>query len=166
MVNFIIAQIFGGIALIILIVSFQKNNKVVLLKYQMISSLLYAIQYIFLDAFPGCFMNLACMLRNFIFKQYKKVPCCWLIFIIFIMVILSIFKFDGLISLLPMFAVIFFSIALWYGNLKIIRVVEIISCILYIIYNIYVLAFAGLVATIIEMIGVMVAFYKYDVKKN
>ena len=57
MLNFIIAQVFGGIALVILIISFQKNNKVNLLKYQMVSSLLYSVQYAFLGALPGCFMN-------------------------------------------------------------------------------------------------------------
>ena len=45
-INFIIAQVFGAIALIILIISLQKNNKKTLLKYQIFSSLLYAIQYV------------------------------------------------------------------------------------------------------------------------
>ncbi len=43
-INFIIAQIIGIFALIILMLSFQKNEKTLLLKYQIISSLLYAIQ--------------------------------------------------------------------------------------------------------------------------
>ena len=48
--NFIIAQIIGIIALIVLMISFQKNTKEKLLKYQMVSSFLYAIQYLFLGA--------------------------------------------------------------------------------------------------------------------
>ena len=43
-INFIIAQIIGIFALIILMLSFQKNEKTLLLKYQIISRLLYAIQ--------------------------------------------------------------------------------------------------------------------------
>ena len=46
-INFIIAQILGLIALIVLIISFQKNDKKFLLKFQTISSLLYALQYAF-----------------------------------------------------------------------------------------------------------------------
>ena len=38
-INFIIAQIIGILALIILMLSFQKNEKKLLLKYQIISSL-------------------------------------------------------------------------------------------------------------------------------
>ncbi len=164
MLNFIIAQVFGGIALVILIISFQKNNKVNLLKYQMVSSLLYSVQYAFLGALPGCFMNLACMLRNFIFKKYQKVPLYLLLIVVFLMIILSMSTFNGFISLLPMFAVVFYSIALWGGNLKTIRLTEIVSCLLYIIYNIYVGAIIGLVATFIEMLGAMVAFYRFNIK--
>ena len=83
-INFIIAQIIGILALIILMLSFQKNEKKLLLKYQTTSSFLYAIQYIFLGAYTGSLMNLTCMVRNFIFNKYnnKKVPIYWLIIII------------------------------------------------------------------------------------
>ena len=64
-INFIIAQIIGILALIILMLSFQKNEKKLLLKYQTTSSFLYAIQYIFLGAYTGSLMNLTCMVRNF-----------------------------------------------------------------------------------------------------
>ena len=72
MINFIIAQIFGLVALIILVISFQKNKKERLLKLQMFSSLLYAIQYVFLKAYTGFFMNIICMIRNLIFNKFKN----------------------------------------------------------------------------------------------
>ena len=167
MINFVVAQLFGIIALMILIFSFQKNSKKKLLKYQIFSSLLYAVQYAFLNAFTGCFMNLLCMIRNFIFNKYndRKVPIYWLIIILIAMILLSMTTFDGVFSLLPMFAVVIYSVAVWYGNLKIIRITEIFSCILYIIYNINVMAYTGLIATLVEMLGAMIAFYKYDLKK-
>ncbi len=169
MVNFVIAQIFGTIALIVLIISFQKNEKKKLLKYQMFSSLLYAIQYAFLgpEAYTGCLMNLTSMIRNFIFKRYenKRPPLYLLIIIVALMITLSLISFEGLISLLPMLAMVLYSIAVWNGNLKIVRIADIISCLLYIIYNIVVQAYAGLVATIIEMLGAMVSLYKFNIKK-
>lgn len=167
-ISFIIGQVFGGIALIILMISFQKNEKKFLLKFQTISSLLYAIQYVFLNAFTGCFMNLTCMIRNFIFNKYneKKIPIYILLIIIFLMVFLSLMSYQGIISLLPMFAVVFYSIALWYGNLKIIRITEIFSCVLYIIYNIQVLAITGFVATAIELIAAVISLYRFDIQKK
>ena len=167
MINFIIAQIIGGIALIVLIVSFQKSEKKKLLKYQMFSSLLYAIQYVLLGAYTGSLMNLICMVRNFIFNKYenKRPPLYLLIIIITLMVGFSTISYEGLISLLPMIAVVLYSIAIWDGNLKKVRIVEIISCLLYIIYNIKVQAYTGLIATVIEMLGAMVAIYRFNIKK-
>ena len=168
MFYFIVAQIFGALALAILIISLQKNSKTKLLLYQSISSLLYALQYLFLNAYTGCFMNLICMIRNMIFNQYpkKRPPVYWLIITIVLMIFFSSLSYTGVISFLPMIAVILYSIALWHGNLTVIRTTEIISCSLYILYNIKVLAITGLIATIIELVGAILAVYKFDIKKK
>lgn len=168
MFYFIVAQIFGALALAILIISLQKNSKTKLLLYQSISSLLYALQYLFLNAYTGCFMNLICMIRNMIFNQYpkKRPPVYWLIITIVLMIFFSSLSYTGVISFLPMIAVILYSIALWHGNLTVIRTTEIISCSLYILYNIKVLAITGLIATIIEFVGAILAVYKFDIKKK
>ena len=168
MFYFIVAQIFGALALAILIISLQKNSKTKLLLYQSISSLLYALQYLLLNAYTGCFMNLICMIRNMIFNQYpkKRPPVYWLIITIVLMIFFSSLSYTGVISFLPMIAVILYSIALWHGNLTVIRTTEIISCSLYILYNIKVLAITGLIATIIELVGAILAVYKFDIKKK
>ena len=168
MFYFIVAQIFGALALTILITSLQKNSKTKLLLYQSISSLLYALQYLFLNAYTGCFMNLICMIRNMIFNQYpkKRPPVYWLIITIVLMIFFSSLSYTGVISFLPMIAVILYSIALWHGNLTVIRTTEIISCSLYILYNIKVLAITGLIATIIELVGAIITVYKFDIKKK
>lgn len=165
--QFIIAQIIGIFALIVLMLSFQKDEKKILLKYQIFSSFLYALQFVLLDAYTGCLMNLTCMARNIVFNKYnnKKIPFYWLFIIITLMIVFSLITYMSVISLLPMFAVILYSIAIWYGNLKIIRCTEVISCSLFIIYNIKVLAITGLVATIIELVAALAAIYRFDIKK-
>ena len=166
-INFIIAQIIGISALIVLMISFQRNVKEKLLKYQMISSFLYAIQYIFLGAYTGALMNFTCMIRNYIYNKYQnKVPLYWLIIVVLIMIFLSMLTYSSLISLLPMIAVVLYSCALWYGNLKLVRITEVISCILFIIYNIKVLAITGLIATFIEMFAAIIAIYRFDISKS
>ncbi len=163
---FYIAQLLGLMALIILVVSFQKNKKDTLLKYQIFSSLLFALQYLFLNAISGCLMNLMTVIRNLIFKKYNnKIPIIYLILIIICMVTLSVFSYNGIISILPTIAVILYSIAVWQKNLTITRIIEIISCSLFIIYNIKVLAISGLISTFIEMISAIIAIYRFDIKK-
>lgn len=165
---FIIAQIIGTFALIVLILSFQKNEKKTLLKYQSLSSFLYALQYVFLGAYTGCLMNLTCMARNIIFNTYnnKKIPFYWLFLIIALMIGFSLITYTGVISLLPMLAVVLYSIATWYGNLKLIRCTDVISCSLFIVYNIKVLAITGLIATIIELVSALIAIYRFDIKSK
>lgn len=104
---FYLAQIFGIIALILLIISFQINKKDTLLKYQIFSSLFFSVQYLCLNAISGCLMNLMSLVRNIIYKKYKNaIPVIYLLLIILGMMILSIFSYNGLISLLPTIAVI------------------------------------------------------------
>ena len=164
---FLLAQLLGGIALIILVISFQKNKRSNLLRYQVFSSIFFALQYLCLNALNGCLMNVMTAIRNYLFSKFKnKVPIIYLIFIIIIMMILSIISFNGIFSLLPSIAVIIYSIAIWYGDLKIIRVAEVISCLLFIIYNIKVLAIVGLISTIIELISALVAIYRFDIRET
>ena len=165
---FILAQMLGAIALFILVLSFQKNEKQSLLKYQIGSSLLFAAQYLCLQAYSGCLINIACIIRNILFKKYngKQIPIHYLIFIICIMLVLSLFSYVGPISLLPCIACILYSCSLWQNNLKITRIVEVFSCSLYIIYNIKVLAYVGLVSTMIELISALIAIYRFDIIKK
>ena len=165
---FIFAQILGATALFILILSFQKNEKQSLLKYQIGSSIFFAAQYLCLQAYSGCLINIACIIRNILFRKYtgKRIPIYYLLFIICIMIVLSLFSYVEPISLLPCIACILYSCSLWQDNLKVTRIVEVISCSLYIIYNIKVLAYVGLISTIIELISALIAIYRFDIKKR
>ena len=163
---FYLAQFFGAIGLIFLLISFNINNKDKLLKYQIFSSSFFSIQYLCLNAITGCLMNLLSLIRNIIFKKYNNnIPIIYLLLMIFSMVVLTVFFYDGIISLLPAIAVSVYSIGLWQKNLTVIRLLELISCILFIIYNINVVAITGLISTIIELSIVLVAVYRYDFKK-
>lgn len=166
--NFIVAQMFGVIALFVVICSFQKNDRKILLKYQVISSLLYGIQYIFLSAYTGAFMHLIAMTRNFIFSKYenKKVPMLWLMIIIELMICSGILSYNEPISLLPTIAAIQYSISVWSGNLRLIRFSGAITSMCFIIYNVKVWAITGLIATVIELVATMVGVYKFDMRKR
>ena len=162
--EFIIAQLFGLFALIVLIISFNTKNKKRLLKYQIFSCLLYGLQYLFLKAYTGFLMNIVCMIRNYLFyKSKKKIPIYYLIIIISLIIILGIISYKDIFSLLPISAVILYTIALFKGNTKIIRIFELICCLLYLLYNIKVQAYIGVISTIIEFIGCTILFIKHDI---
>lgn len=166
--NFIMSQIIGGIGLLFLVYSLQKNNRKKLLKYQVLSSFSFALQYFLLGAYSGGFMHFMCMVRNHLFSKYKKgsVPFMLLLTILLIIVILSLISYVGFISLLPMMAVVMYSCALWYGNLTYIRIIEVIGCTLFVIYSIYVVSISGVIASLVEISSALVAIFRFDLKKK
>ena len=166
--NFIMSQIIGGIGLLFLVYSLQKNNRKKLLKYQVLSSFSFALQYFLLGAYSGGFMHFMCMVRNHLFGKYKKgsVPFMLLLTILLIIVILSLISYVGFISLLPMMAVVMYSCALWYGNLTYIRIIEVIGCTLFVIYSIYVVSISGVIASLVEISSALVAIFRFDLKKK
>ena len=164
--EFIMAQILGLFALIVLLISFSKKDKDELLKYQIMSSLLFGLQYLLLNAITGFLMNIVCMIRNYIFSRYKKIPIYYLIIVIILVVTLGLISYRDYYSLLPIIAVILYSIALYKGNTRIIRIIELISCSLFIIYNIHVDAYVGLISTIIEFLGCLVIVIEIDIIKK
>ncbi len=145
-IKFIIAQLIGLCALFMLILSLQNNNKKTLMKYQMFSSLLYAIQYAFLGAYTGCLLNLACVFRNYIFGKNEngRASIIWLIVVLAHIVGFSLITYTDIVSLLVMFG---------------------IACALLMIYNVKVLAFTSCIATMIEISTVLIAIYRFDLKK-
>ena len=163
---FITAQIIGLLGIIALIHSFKENNKSFLLKYQTLSNLLFAIQYIFLGAYSGCYVSITCTIRNLIFSKHEnKTPKIYLILVILSMLILTKLSYKGPISFLPCIGSILFSICLSGKNLTLTRISEAIASILYILYNIKVLAITGIIFNTIELISSLVAIYKHDLKK-
>lgn len=162
---FIIAQIIGLIALMALVLSFQKNNKKTLLKYQIISNFLYALQYLLLSAMSGFFISIVCAIRNILYSYYQeKTPKIYLIIVLITITFLSLLSYTTPISILPGLACFIFSIALYQKDLSITRKIEVIACILYIIYNIRVKAISGLICILIELTSTLIAIYKFDIK--
>ena len=167
-INFIIAQIMGIMALVFLVCSFQNDNKKTLLKFQVGSSFMYAMQYLFLGAYTGCLMNIVCMIRNYLFGKDEDIDITlrWLLIILGAMSLLTMFSYNGFISLLPFFAVFSFTISLWIGNLRLIRIIEAIAAVLFIVYSLFVYAVTGVFAYSFELSTVLFAIYRFDIKKD
>lgn len=163
---FYFAQVIGLIGLIIVIFSFQKNNRKELLKYQIISSLFFSVQYLILGAMSGFVMNITMCIRNLIFSKFENVPKKYITVVVIIMTTLSLVSYTGPISLLPCIGSIAYTISLAKSNLKITRIINVLTCVLYIIYDIKVLAIAGLISATIELLSTSVAIYRYDYKRK
>lgn len=161
-IGFILAQVFGLIALILMVVSLQKHSYKDLLRMQLVANALCIAQYLCLWSLSGVFTSIITTSRNFIFARYKKrrPPIGWLLLVLAILVVAGFCLYTDFVSLLPIAAGLIYSIAMWRGQLTMIRWADIISCTLYIIYNFSVGAYVGIVVSLVEMSGAAFALLK------
>lgn len=162
---FYLAQVFGIVALFILILSFQQNNTEKLFKLQIASCLTYSLEYLLLGGFSGALICFICAIRNLVFSKHKEqIPVFWLYTFLIIMFVSSIISYTGLVSLLPLLSALVYTIALWHKKLRIIRLAELLVAFIYIIYNIYILAYTSVLSSIIELVTTIFAIYRFDIK--
>lgn len=161
---FIASQVMGLFSLIIYIISFQIDNRNKLLNLQIFANIFAVFQYLLLQAYSGMSMFIIAILGNYLFKKSKSIYS--LILVLILIFISAIFTNNNLINLLPIIAYTVYCIALWQLKLKLLRIAEIIACILYIIYDLYVLAFVGVISSLIELIFGLIAIYRFDIRKD
>ena len=81
-----------------------------------------------------------------------------------IVLFLNLLIYDGLITILPFFLVLFYSIALYIGKVKYIKYSVIITCLLEIVYDFYYHAYVGIIVSILDIILVTISMYKMKKK--
>jgi len=168
--TFIIAQIFGLLgALSMLLSSWQKTRKRVLMLIAL-DSIFYFLQYIILGALSGALANVVGIIRTLVFmhkKEYKLLQKDIILYLIITTyVIVGIFTYDGIISMFPIIVSISYSIVLWQDNVKKIRIGSAIMIFSWIVYNLSVQAYVGAIVETILFISGVTAVIKIDVLKD
>lgn len=164
----ILAQVFGIIGLIFLIVSVQNNNKVLILIFQIFANIFYGLQYLTLGLFSAGLMSCVSLIRCLIFFYFEKkrgiiTPIYWLIILTIVPIIISCFTFTGWISLIPIIATILYTYAIWQKNLTRFRVIVSSSSIGWIFYNFVGGAYVSLIGGIFEFISGIIAIIRFDI---
>lgn len=165
--TFIIAQIFGLLgALSMLLSSWQKTRKRVLVLITL-DSIFYFIQYLLLGALSGALSNIIGIIRTTIFMNKEKNKLLQkditLYLIITLYIIIGIFSYDGIISMFPVIVSILYSVILWQDNIKTIRIGTVIMILSWVIYNISVGAYVGALIETILFISSLLAVIKFDI---
>ena len=149
--EYIIAQICIAIAVIFVSISYFIKNKSWILICNLMCNILYAIQYLLLDAYTGLITNavMACAVIWFFINEKLNRKKDYVSFITaeFTMLICGIIFFSRWVDILSIGAAIMNVYKIWQPSIKIYRWLGLISSIAWIIYNI---AFVAIMATIVE----------------
>ena len=163
--NIILAQIFRLISSVFYLAGDRSNNKKKIFTFNGIYNFFSGIQYLLLNAITGALCSFLAIFRNiFLYKYGKRVPMWIFLSYLLIVLFLNLLIYDGLITILPFFLVLFYSIALYIGKVKYIKYSVIITCLLEIVYDFYYHAYVGIIVSILDIILVTISMYKMKKK--
>lgn len=162
----IVIQIIGFCGLLANFISFQfKSHKNILL-FRSINEGLFISQYFLLGAFSGAFLNIVGVIRNVIFtKQVAKEKSTTASTIIFsiIFTVFGLLTFDGVKSIMLIFAKVLSTVAYSNKNATIIRTVSFLTHIAYLFYNISVFSLAGALSDGILLVSLIIGIIRFDI---
>lgn len=168
--NQIIIQGVGYLALLFVLLSFQKNKRVNILLLMLAGLILFVIHYCLLNAWTGALMNL--IEAGVVFVAYKKETNSWAKQKLWPYVFALLYIMAGIITakspmdFLPIIAQIFGAVAVWQTNPKTIRFIMLAPRPLWFIYNFTVGSYAGMTAEILILASVLIGIFRFDILKQ
>ena len=165
----IVIQGIGFAAVLLFLLSFQiKSNKKLFL-FQLLGSALFCLQFFLLGAYSGAISLIAIMCRNALLMKVRDWP--WVkskkTLAVFLVVFagISAFTWEGLYSLLPLYAMLGTTISYWTDNAQKIRLgILIFDVPGWLIYDFIVGSWGGMLNETITLISVLVSIWRYGWK--
>lgn len=165
----IIYYVISILSIFLYIMSVQFKKKENILWTQIGASMCYLIVYVIKGAWSGVSIEILEELKNLVFikieKKNKKIPISILIIFLSLLVGVSIYFYDGVLSLLPLFINILLFTSTYFKNPKYIRYTMLIAGLLWGIYNIYVGAYIICIGNFLEIISAIISIIRYKKTK-
>lgn len=161
----LLAQIFGLLGALSLILSSWQTERKKALLYISLDSFFYILQYALLGAFSGLYSNMVSFFRTIIFyhkdknKSYQKII---VIFVILAYIFVGIYTYDSLVSIFPVVVSILYTIALWQDDVKIIRYSTMVLVLGWLIYNLSVGAYASSLIEFVILLSSIISIIKLE----
>ena len=165
----ILGQIFGGLATVICLISYQMNTKKSLLIIQTVGTAFTCLSYFFLGATSGFVLNIVCIIRNiaFYFIQENKAFKAFYASIVFTIIVsvLGALSWQGYISLLIIIPLAVNTICLSLGKPQLLRYSILFTSTAIMIYNIFVFSIGGTINEALTVISAIIGIFRFRSKK-
>jgi Bacterial inner membrane protein len=166
----IIAQGSGYLALLLVVLSFQKSRRINILLLMFAGVLLFIIHYCLLRAWTGAVMNV--VEAGVLYVSYKKDKSTWAKSTLWLYVFIGVYAVAAalnartIVSLLPVYAQMIGAVAVWQTNPRLIRIIMLMPRPLWFIYNFTVGSQAGMAAEVFIFTSVLSSIVRFDLKKT
>ena len=161
------ALVTGLCAVCLCLLCYQFRNRKAIIACNVLSRVLYVLQYVLLFAFEGAAMDLSAIPASMLAAR-KHTPFVakhkvflWLAGNIAVVVIGLIF-WKNMISLLPIIGVLFEINALWMTKEKHIRLISLASVPFWMSYNMLCGAWGSVLGNVLMIVSIGTAMYRHD----
>lgn len=164
--NFWLSQVFGIIALILVCLSYQFNDKKKFLAFQVLANLFYASAFLALNVLVGGINTLISLLRVIFLYFYEKKnlnPPKILFLTFFVLYIISgIVCFQTPLDILAMISYEIFNLAMFIRDISLTRKMMVFPNIIIVIYNILLMTYTNALLDLLEIIVLLVAIFRFS----
>lgn len=168
---YIIAQIVGILAVASYLLSYQLKKRKHIIAINATSSFLYVLQYILLGALEGAAIDVLSAVgavtahnkdKKFIAKHLTLV----IIILNLLFLIAGLSLYQNIFSLFPIVGAILQTSAFWMTSEKRIRQVSFLGTPFWLAYNLACQAYGSAIGSVLCIISIGTAIYRYDIKKQ
>ena len=164
----IFVQAVGFVSLICSLLSFQQKKRIHCLLLQMAASLTLSAQLLMLGAVTGACLDFISFIRTLLFSYRDKYKWAnspfWLVFFVLLMIVVGIFTWDNIFSLLVIMCTCLSTVALWMKESKYIRRVSLLAGPCGFVYCLVNGSYSGALTEAIAVASILIGMFRLDRK--
>lgn len=160
-----LGQIASIIGMVLTIASFQMKTRKQIIALQTAGSAFFLLSYLLLESWPGVYLNVVFLIRNFICYFSKEKPWAqhklWLPVLLCAVVAAGAVGFRTWLDLLPIVGSVFGTVAMYMKNENMLRLLKLGDSPCWLIYNCTVPSTGGIICEVFNMVSIVVGLIRY-----
>ena len=167
----LIPQLVGFFAVVLFLLRYQQKKRRSIIVFNVVSRLLYIVQYLLLGAFEGAVLDILGAISSVVATKkdapwMKKHVRLAVLLLDGAIVVSGLLLYENPYSLLPIAGVLLHTTAFWMGDERIIRRVSLAGSPFWLVYNLHSRAYGSAVGDALTMVSILYAMFKYRHQKT
>ena len=166
--NDFVVQLIGFVGVAFFILSYQIKSNRALFLFQLIGCGLFCVQFFIMEAYTGALSLMVNIIRNLLLLKAKD----WgwvksnmtLACIIAMLAVITVYTWDGPISLLPFISVAVTSVGYWTENAQKIRLSQLVGSPCTLVYDVIIRSWGGVLNEVIVIISIVISIVRFGWK--
>ena len=161
-------QAIGFVGVAFFIASYQIKSNKALFMCQMIGCIIFCVQFFILGAYTGAISLIINIIRNLLLvkrKDWKWVDRrSTMLVILALLAAMTIYTWDGAISLLPFISVAVTTIGYWSNNAQKIRLSQFFGSPCTLLYDVLIRSWGGVLSETITLVSIIISVIRFGWK--